>query len=167
MKTTGAAFQLAAAFLLSVISPVSVSAQGRVVQVRSVVNGTARLPCDLTPPSHNDSVILVIWFKNEKTAIYSFDARQRLSAPVESHWKHPQLVADRGLFSTMESPAELTLSRLQESDEAVYRCRVDFRLSASRNSRVRLTVVGEFQHPPNGLSCAGLLIPSLLTIILR
>ncbi|XP_049962106.1 synaptogenesis protein syg-2-like [Schistocerca serialis cubense] len=125
-----------------------VSAQGRVKQVRAVINGTAQLPCDMTPPTPGDSVLLVIWFKNEKTAIYSYDARRKSwEGPSGPHWKHPQLLGERGFFRTVATPAALSLSDVAESDEGVYRCRVDFRRSASRIQRVRLTVIVPPQRP--------------------
>jgi hypothetical protein len=40
------------------------------VDVKAVVKGTARLPCDIVPPVSNDSVFLVIWYKNDITPIY-------------------------------------------------------------------------------------------------
>lgn len=46
---------------------------GPVRQVFAVVHGSASLPCDIAPPiPHNpqDTVILVAWYRNEKTAIY-------------------------------------------------------------------------------------------------
>jgi hypothetical protein len=38
--------------------------------VQAVAGGTALLPCDILPPLANDSVLLVIWYKNEMTPIY-------------------------------------------------------------------------------------------------
>lgn len=38
--------------------------------VQAVTKGTALLPCDIVPPLANDSVILVIWYKNEQVPIY-------------------------------------------------------------------------------------------------
>ena len=39
--------------------------------------------------------------------------------------------------------AELSIDRVQLSDEALYRCRVDFKTSRSRNYQVNLTVIGK------------------------
>lgn len=43
---------------------------GIVAYVQAIVNGTALLPCDLTPSAPNDSVVLVVWYKDEHTPIY-------------------------------------------------------------------------------------------------
>lgn len=46
---------------------------GPVRNIQAVVHGTASLPCDIaTPKAHqnSDTVILVVWYRNEKTAIY-------------------------------------------------------------------------------------------------
>lgn len=43
---------------------------GVVAHVQAIVNGTALLPCDLTPSAPNDSVVLVVWYKDEHTPIY-------------------------------------------------------------------------------------------------
>lgn len=42
-------------------------------QIFAVVHGTASLPCDISPPiphDPTDMIILVVWYRNEKTAIY-------------------------------------------------------------------------------------------------
>lgn len=46
---------------------------GPVRNIQAVVHGTASLPCDIAPPKphqNSDTVILVVWYRNEKTAIY-------------------------------------------------------------------------------------------------
>ncbi|GLH08772.1 Uncharacterized protein GBIM_13948 [Gryllus bimaculatus] len=61
---------LAVVLVLSPLGPQCCCAQGPINEITSVVGGTALLPCDIVPPLPNDSVILVIWFKNEVTPIY-------------------------------------------------------------------------------------------------
>ncbi|XP_065333564.1 synaptogenesis protein syg-2-like isoform X2 [Cloeon dipterum] len=121
-------------------------AQGPVVQVQAVAGGSALLPCDITPPLANDSVLLVIWYKNEMTPIYSYDTR---GAQPErgSHWKEKGILAERGYFRTMSEPATFNLESIDERDEGDYRCRVDFKKSPTRNTKVRLTVVVPPQKP--------------------
>lgn len=43
---------------------------GPVVAVYAVVKGSASLPCDMTPPQGNDSVLLVVWYKNDTRPVY-------------------------------------------------------------------------------------------------
>lgn len=61
-----------------------------------------------------------------------------------SHWKDKGQVEERAFFRTITEPATLSLDSIDERDEADYRCRVDFRKSPTRNTKVRLTVAGEF-----------------------
>ncbi|CAH0552052.1 unnamed protein product [Brassicogethes aeneus] len=47
----------------------------------------------------------------------------------------------RAYFVTVSKPAALTLDGVQLDDEGVYRCRVDFRTTPSRNFAINLTVI--------------------------
>ncbi|XP_049813792.1 uncharacterized protein LOC126260505 [Schistocerca nitens] len=117
-------------------------AQGMEVRVQALVGEKALLPCDVTPPTANDTATLVIWFKDEITPIYSYDARGKFSQETE-HWKQRHVLGERASFETAGggATAALTFRRVVERDQGVYRCRVDFRLSPSRNTRLHLTVV--------------------------
>lgn len=45
---------------------------GIVAHVQAIVRGTALLPCDLTASASNDTVVLVVWYKDEHSPIYRY-----------------------------------------------------------------------------------------------
>ena len=50
----------------------------------------------------------------------------------------------RAQFVTDRDPPALRLHGVAGADQALYRCRVDFRSSPTRNQRVNLTVISEW-----------------------
>ncbi|XP_057369209.1 synaptogenesis protein syg-2-like [Daphnia carinata] len=125
----------------------------------SVLSGrTAELPCDITPPPL-DSLYLVLWYKNDSDfPIYKYDARRSRESYRQQQTQHdsqmlllqqqqeqgqytPTSTATRVHFQFDSHPALLLLSNVVDQDEGVYRCRVDFGRSPTRNVLVQLTVV--------------------------
>lgn len=103
------------------------------------------LPCDLTPPSLHDSVKLVLWFKDsEGIPMYSLDSRNGGSLKAATHSALAGIRGERVFFSVAENPkdAKLRIRSVQEADGGIYRCRVDYFNSPTRNFRVNLTLVG-------------------------
>ncbi|XP_071453565.1 nephrin-like [Hetaerina americana] len=76
----------------------------------------------------------------------SYDARGKHSEKA-SHWKEKELVDERAYFRTITEPATLSVDSVEERDEGEYRCRVDFRKSPTRNTKVKLTVIVPPQKP--------------------
>lgn len=105
----------------------------------------ATLPCDVQPSEPDDAVHMVLWFREldgvpEGEPIYSFDGRGR---PVGQELVYSSSAAfgTRAFFRTATTPAELVVDNLAVDDEGIYRCRVDFRNSPTRNVKVNLTVI--------------------------
>ena len=73
---------------------------------------------------------------------FSVDARDR-DFSIAHRWSDEKVFSNRAYFLQDKQPAELGIDHIRESDQAVYRCRVDFKLGQTRNSRVNLTVSGK------------------------
>lgn len=76
------------------------------------------------------------------SSFFSVDIRDKFNDPNKSHWKDETLEG-RSHFRTLSEPATLTIDKVTEMDGGIYRCRVDFRKSPTRNIRLNLTVIGK------------------------
>ena len=90
-------------------------------------------------------------FVVDQSIVIVIDARGGNHIPssvgdVRSHWVDTTLFKqNRVVFDTSPSPdkAKLKIFNVSESDDGLYRCRVDFKTSQTRTSRLNLTVVGK------------------------
>ncbi|KAK7598080.1 hypothetical protein V9T40_006315 [Parthenolecanium corni] len=115
--------------------------------VSGVLWKKAALPCDITPFVRDDMVYMVLWYKNAETEpIYSFDVRNRPHNQAKL-WSSPSAFGNRAVFSASPKPAQLHIDNVHVEDEAVYRCRVDFKNSPTRNVKVNFTVIIQPQRP--------------------
>lgn len=58
-------------------------------------------------------------------------------------WFDEDILKRRASFrGRVNEPSVLAIANMSLSDQAVYRCRVDFREAKSRNARINLTVIG-------------------------
>ncbi len=59
-------------------------------------------------------------------------------------WFDDDVLNKRASFrGRIAEPSILAIANISLEDQAVYRCRVDFREAKSRNARVNLTVIGQ------------------------
>jgi hypothetical protein len=76
-----------------------------------------------------------------------FDARGR-SLREAIHWADEDVFKSKAHFSHDTVPTGLRIKNVRREDAGVYRCRVDFQKSPTKNSRINLTVL----VPPAQLS---------------
>ncbi|XP_049884541.1 B-cell receptor CD22-like [Pectinophora gossypiella] len=111
------------------------------VEVDAVVGKSATLPCDIETETNEDRVYMVLWFRHAGgKPLYSFDVRGR-GFNKALHWSDPHTFGQRAYFVTISRPAALTIDGVQLDDEGLYRCRVDFKNSPTRNFQIKLNVI--------------------------
>jgi len=74
--------------------------------------------------------------------INSVDARDRPFHEAE-RWSDENVFGNRAYFRSSSSPAALAIENVMPEDGAIYKCRVDFRIAQTRNTKVNLTVIGK------------------------
>ncbi|XP_031784621.1 uncharacterized protein LOC100120012 isoform X4 [Nasonia vitripennis] len=111
-----------------------------IIPVQGVVGQTAYLPCDTHSRDNSDVVTMVLWFK-ESTAepVYSYDARIQHRGKAKL-WSAENVWGNRATFRAGDK-AHLVIQNVQEGDAGVYRCRVDFRDSQTKNVKVNFTII--------------------------
>ncbi|XP_066149395.1 protein turtle homolog A-like [Euwallacea fornicatus] len=109
--------------------------------VDAVLTRSATLPCNIEPQIRDDKANMVLWFKDgHSKPIYSFDVRGRAFKEALV-WSDPIMFGTRAYFVTVSKPAALTLDHVSLNDVGIYRCRVDFKTSPTRNFAINLTVI--------------------------
>ncbi|PBC32430.1 Cell adhesion molecule [Apis cerana cerana] len=88
------------------------------LDVSAVAGFKAQIPCDIDPVSRSE---------------------------VAKLWSDPYVFGKRATMRTSVEPAKLEIDPLEAADVGVYRCRVDYKNSPTRNQKVNLTVI----VPPN------------------
>lgn len=117
----------------------------------AVVGSEARLPCNLTSPITGDRVSLVIWYKEgQSTPIYSFDVRHTEQLDKGSHHEGNGSLNGRSHFNTTLLPS-FVITNVKGQDNGLYRCRADFVKSPTRNIKIQLNVIGEWERDFNFL----------------
>ncbi|XP_075972133.1 kin of IRRE-like protein 2 isoform X2 [Anticarsia gemmatalis] len=105
------------------------------VKVSAVAGGDATLPCDTHSTQASDVLLLVVWYKND-VPLYSYDGR--IKGPT-AHWAD-DVLGGRARWHA-SSPSSLRIRDVLPNDRAMYRCRVDFKISPTRNHKILLEVI--------------------------
>ncbi|KAG1657754.1 Nephrin [Nymphon striatum] len=114
---------------------------------RFVEGSTASLPCNIDAPISDDTMTLVLWYKDgSESPIYSLDARSNNKKNFPSHFARESL-GSRAIFNLKAKNPALLVNPIKKSDEGLYRCRVDFAHSRTINYLVKLVVI----VPPIGV----------------
>ena len=73
---------------------------------------------------------------------FSLDIRDR---PIEQgkHWSDDRTLGSRAYFVIDPPQSFLTIDSVEETDMGIYKCRVDFKYSPTKNYQVNLTVIGK------------------------
>ncbi|XP_054160981.1 nephrin-like [Oppia nitens] len=108
--------------------------------VQTSLGDRAQLPCNVTAPSDDDSVTLVLWYRSDVKILPIYTVDIRHNREKAKHLTH-EVLADRAFFNLTVRPAILQLYPILETDSAEYRCRVDFRWGRTLTSIVNLNVI--------------------------
>ncbi|RWS30182.1 CD80-like C2-set immunoglobulin domain containing protein [Leptotrombidium deliense] len=118
----------------------------RFTEVTAAVGTKTSLPCNTSILSPD--VSLVIWYRGiTGKPLYTLDTR-RISAALSNTGDGGNAAIDenddaRFTFDTSSEPSSLLIDNVNEEDDGEYRCRIDYRISRTRNYVVRLYVVGK------------------------
>lgn len=79
--------------------------------------------------------------------MYSLDSRNGGSLKAATHSALAGIRGERVFFSIVDNPkdSKLRIRAVQSADGGIYRCRVDYFNSPTRNFRVNLTLLGQYR----------------------
>lgn len=113
----------------------------------ALAGSSARLTCDTSAAAAGDQPTTITWFRvgdgresSPPPPIYTYDARQQQQAG--GRWSDVTM-GERIYMRVVSNEAHLTIDPVDASDEAQYKCQVEFRRAQPRVQFVNLTVVGK------------------------
>jgi len=117
-----------------------------IASVMGLQGTTGVLPCDVTSASGPDDVFLILWFKDNATKpMYSLDVMGR-ALSTASQWADTSSIGRRSTFRTNSNTA-LLIDSITKQDEGMFRCRVDYKNSPTKNVKINFTVIVPPQKP--------------------
>ncbi|XP_053206806.1 synaptogenesis protein syg-2-like isoform X2 [Panonychus citri] len=107
-------------------------------QYIAIVGTNTDLHCNTTSPTKDDSVALILWYKDDiGHPLYSIDARSSDNLSEAKHFSS----TERAKLNLTDSISVLTLSPVKEQDSGEYRCRVDFKRGRTINRFLNFQVI--------------------------
>lgn len=109
-------------------------------EYNAVIDAEVELPCNITPPSSDDTIALVLWYRGDSgNPIYSLDARNQ--PPGKPKHNAGEELGSRAFFNDSAKPAYLQIKPIVDGDAGEYRCRVDFKRARTTNKAMKLNVI--------------------------
>ncbi|KAK0079824.1 hypothetical protein PV325_000765 [Microctonus aethiopoides] len=120
-----------------------------IMEVTGVAGYKTRLPCDISLPHADEIVVMILWYHEVTTRqpIFTVDARRGGLEHETSNWSDPGMFGGRASMRINTQPTGLEVDPLISTDSGVYRCRVDYRDSPTKNQKINLTVIVPPRRP--------------------
>lgn len=108
----------------------------------AVAGGRVFLPCNISTPTSEDVVTLILWYKGDvKVPIYTLDARK---GPIEKSKHFPSSKLGRRVhFDLHVKVPGLSIDPVKAEDEGFYRCRVEYKRYRTLTYTYDLKVIGK------------------------
>ncbi|XP_042897577.1 neural cell adhesion molecule 2 isoform X3 [Parasteatoda tepidariorum] len=106
----------------------------------AVAGNRISMPCNITAPSSDDVVTLVLWYKGDmKVPIYTLDARK---GPIEKSKHFPSSKLGRRVhFDLHVKNPGLAIDPVKGEDAGTYRCRVEYKRYRTLSYQYELKVI--------------------------
>ncbi|KAG5675617.1 hypothetical protein PVAND_005506 [Polypedilum vanderplanki] len=113
----------------------------QIVDVIAVEGKSAQLPCPMSAPLSEVSMLFFFKSAHGGIPLYSVDVRDKNSQQRPKHWSAPEVFGSRANFSIDNKPESLVIKDIKRHDQGVYRCRIDFRTSQTQSYTYNLSVI--------------------------
>lgn len=110
----------------------------------AVAGYKAHLPCDINIQKNDELVVMILWYREDMSShpIYTLDGRKNGLYNGARNSSDQKVFGNRATMKIDKVPAQFEIDPLINTDSGLYRCRVDYRNSPTRNQKINLTVIG-------------------------
>ena len=112
--------------------------------IKALVNKSVGLPCNISYTKEENSIKLILWYKNNilGTPIYSIDTRDSNISQARHFVALPYRGRTSFELNLASRLALLVVNPILPGDDGHYICRVDYRWTRTTISNVKLDVIG-------------------------